>query len=268
MRKVFTYSKKKPYSSLKASESFAAATESLQQKENAQANAQSTRLADPAGDTPQTKRRKDIHTLFSKIDRQLNFLSLNEQADFSKYYRHKNIILNDHLTTGVSCSLDELLALLQQTDAMCFDDWFALQTPSMSASPNKPVSVSKLGEATFSEVFQFRGNDSDSDRVVKIIPLAMDAADLLETDVYPLPIGIDAAMHECTVLRKISALKEHRTTATPICWTGFNQILDMKVVKGHYPAELVSIWSAWDESNESENGSPGTFLTVRELCDF
>lgn len=76
-------------------------------------------------------------------------------------------------------------------------------------------------------------------------------------DIFPLPIAIGAAIHECKVLRRISMLKEHRTAAQPLLWTGFNQLLDICVVRGPYPERLIEAWKSFSIVKETENTLPG-----------
>ncbi len=56
-------------------------------------------------------------------------------------------------------------------------------------------------------------------------------------------------------------LKEHRTAAKPLLWTGFNQLLDMRVVKGPFPAPLIGAWKAYSIVKDSENCIPGNLST-------
>lgn len=112
---------------------------------------------------------------------------------------------------------------------------------------------SKLGEATFSEVFKFEMNDGEVE-VVKIIPLELEPS--MEADIYPLPININAAIHEYTVLHEVSGLAEFRKDAIPANWTGFNENLEICVVKGQYPDKLIETWKKWDKKNGSENSNP------------
>ena len=117
-------------------------------------------------------------------------------------------------------------------------------------------SCSKLGEATFSEVFKFEMKNGENE-VVKIIPLELRTSKESSEEVYPLPININEAIHECTVLNEISSLKDHRKDSTPSQFTGFNNNLGICVVKGQYPKALIKEWIKWDESRSSENSNPG-----------
>ena len=115
---------------------------------------------------------------------------------------------------------------------------------------------SKLGEATFSEVFKF---DMMTEReVVKIIPLELEPS--IEVDIYPLPININAAIHECTVLNEVSGLAEFRRDAFPLNWTGFNENLEICVVKGQYPERLIQNWLKWNKERGSENSNPSKII--------
>lgn len=114
----------------------------------------------------------------------------------------------------------------------------------------------KIGEATFSEVFKFELANGERE-VVKIIPLELEVSSN-SVDVYPLPININAAIHECTVLNEVSSLKEHRKESTPPSWTGFNRNIEMRVLKGQYPKQLNDAWIKWDKEKTSKNSNPGT----------
>ena len=83
---------------------------------------------DSSGDTPQTKRQKDIRKLLKKIDCKLNFLDLNEQADFHKFYRHKNIILSEIRNNSDEAKLSDLLELIRQAEVYDFYEWHSKKT--------------------------------------------------------------------------------------------------------------------------------------------
>lgn len=124
------------------------------------------------------------------------------------------------------------------------------------------TSSSKLGEATFSEVFKFEMKNGTNE-VVKIIPLEIDSVlttVTTDTEIYPLPININAAIHECTVLTEISSLKEYRKNSSPPQWTGFNSNIEICVVKGQYPKALIDNWIDWDKDRVSENSKPGKII--------
>lgn len=137
MRKVFTYSKKRPYSNVKNSPT--SSTDEIE-NENGSFNVKnnnnksnsnqkhtisvSSLLQDSTSGTPQTKRHKDIKSLLSNIDSKLNFLALNEKIDFSKFYRHKNIILSEARIQEKVATLEDLLELLEQPAVIAFDQWF------------------------------------------------------------------------------------------------------------------------------------------------
>lgn len=88
---------------------------------------------------------------------------------------------------------------------------------------------------------------------MKIIPLDLDNNSPI--DQYPLPININAAVHECKVLKEISALQ--RFCADSDEGTGFARLIEICVVEGKYPNRLVSEWKYWTETRTSENNDPG-----------
>lgn len=136
MRKVFTYSRKKPFSNIKNTQKDESSKENrvdFGKSEKRQYPDSHSKLissiisqsTDSSGDTPQTKRQKDIRNLLTKIDCKLKFLELNETADFHKFYRHKNIILAEMRDSSEKVGLSELLGLIQQEEVYDFRDWFS-----------------------------------------------------------------------------------------------------------------------------------------------
>lgn len=134
MRKVFTYSRKKPYSSVKNSfnDENSLKNQGLDDKTKTRPSEIHKQLItsiisnsmDSSGDTPQTKRHKDIRSLLSRVDCKLKFLELNESADFHKFYRHKNIILSEIRGTDQNAKLADVLDLLKQSEVFSFETWF------------------------------------------------------------------------------------------------------------------------------------------------
>jgi hypothetical protein len=134
MRKVFTYSRKKPYSSVKNSfnDENSLKNQGLDNKTKTRPSEVHKQLItsiisnsmDSSGDTPQTKRHKDIRSLLSRVDCKLKFLELNESADFHKFYRHKNIILSEIRGTDQNAKLADVLDLLKQSEVFSFETWF------------------------------------------------------------------------------------------------------------------------------------------------
>lgn len=134
MRKVFTYSRKKPYSSVKNSfnDENSLKNQELDDKTKTRPSEIHKQLItsiisnsmDSSGDTPQTKRHKDIRSLLSRVDCKLKFLELNESADFHKFYRHKNIILSEIRGTDQNAKLADVLDLLKQSEVFSFETWF------------------------------------------------------------------------------------------------------------------------------------------------
>ena len=137
MRKVFTYSRKKPFSNIKSSQKDEASKENhadfkKSEKRLYQQDSHSklissiiSKSTDSSGDTPQTKRQKDIKNLLTKIDCKLKFLELNETADFHKFYRHKNIILAEIRDSSENVGLPDLLELIRQDEVYEFRNWFS-----------------------------------------------------------------------------------------------------------------------------------------------
>ena len=137
MRKVFTYSRKKPFSNLKNSVNDENLVEnnnfdSNRSEKRAFLNDSDTKLitsiisesTDSLGNTPRTKRHKDIRNFLTHIDKKLKFLDLNESADFHKLYRHKNIILAEIRNASQDAKLPDLLELLEQKQVLTFEGWF------------------------------------------------------------------------------------------------------------------------------------------------
>ncbi len=126
------------------------------------------KVAPPQPSTPQTRRHYEtIKETLAKADRNFNFLTAlskassettttgaNHQSIYKKLFR---------LTPPIGHEVDipDLLAVLRQSEGVLgFDEWL---------ESKKQSKILKIGEATFSEVFCFNGEE-----VVKIIPLQLD----------------------------------------------------------------------------------------------
>lgn len=137
MRKVFTYSRKKPFSNIKSSQTDESSKENQvdfgkSEKRSLMNDSHSklissiiSKSTDSSGDTPKTKRQKDIRHLLTKIDCKLKFLEMNESADFLKCYRHKNIILAKIRGNSEQTTLNDLLELIRQIEVYNFQDWLS-----------------------------------------------------------------------------------------------------------------------------------------------
>ncbi len=136
MRKVFTYSRKKPISTFKSGGTNDGSTkenseDSKKTEKRSFSNDSHTKLissivsqsTDSSGDTPQTKRQKDIRSLLKVIDCKLKFLDLNENADFHRFYRHKNIILAEIRNVSEKVTVSDLLKLINQNEVYDFNEW-------------------------------------------------------------------------------------------------------------------------------------------------
>lgn len=111
-------------------------------------------------------------------------------------------------------------------------------------------------------MFKFELKNGEK-HIIKIIPLELEPT--IECDVYPLPININAAIHECSVLNEISGLMQFRRDAKPQNYTGFNNNLGICVVKGQYPKDLINYWMQWNEEKFSENNCPGKFKFILDF---
>lgn len=191
-------------------------------------------------DSPTTKRHCDsIKAALARADGRLGFLTSHQE----KLKAFLNV--PQPVEKSSKNDLSDLLALLRQTKIEDFADWFA---------QNNEGKARKIGEATFSEVFTITDPEDGSTKVMKIIPLSLLTGGNDDDEVLPLSISVPAAIHECKILRRISMLKEHRTVSTPLCWTGFNQLLSLNVVRGVWPKELLRAWSTY--TGPRENSSP------------
>lgn len=124
MRKVFTYSRKRPISSIASTN--AAAIDSNKE------NSALTNLKNEHTDSPQTKRQKDIRSIMTTVDCKLSALtkrvaSLSDSPNFSQYYKHKEWFLTQAATSRQDCdvSIGDLLKLLQLSQPVDFGAWFA-----------------------------------------------------------------------------------------------------------------------------------------------
>lgn len=103
----------------------------------------------------------------------------------------------------------------------------------------------KLNEATHCEVFLQKGPNPGSSRVYKIIPFGNE-----ELDQTP----IEDILQELSISKLVTGLD------------GFVNIIDVAVVKGKYPAYLLSQWDKFSSRNKSENVRPDLFTESQLYC--
>jgi len=121
MRKVFTYSRKRPISSVATSNSTTIGSD----KENF-----AVEIANNLqNDTPQTKRQKDIRSIMTTVDSKLSSLTkklttLPDSSNFSQLYKHKEWLLTNSSQQDGDVSIEALLKILQQSQLARFAAWF------------------------------------------------------------------------------------------------------------------------------------------------
>lgn len=102
----------------------------------------------------------------------------------------------------------------------------------------------KIGEGVFGEVF-LHGST-----VLKIIPIAGD----IEIN-GALQKRFDEILQEVIISQELSALRLNEKNFT----AGFVEVVNVRLVKGAYPAHLLKLWDEYDARKESENDRPDMF---------
>lgn len=102
----------------------------------------------------------------------------------------------------------------------------------------------KIGEGVFGEVFL---NEST---VLKIIPIEGDI------DINgAIQKRFDEILQEVIISQELSALRLNKQNFT----SGFVEVVNVRLVKGSYPAHLLKLWDDYDTRKESENERPDVF---------
>ncbi|KIR80431.1 HASPIN protein kinase [Cryptococcus gattii EJB2] len=160
----------------------------------------------------------------------------------------------DGLDEGKSSSqfpLESLIQACSSTSVQPFST-FIKSFPLFSAS--KDVFVTKVGEASYSEVFGFSQSTEDADLVLKVIPLF---SGIMETN-GPFP---DCSSPE-DVLREIEITKK----MNQVPGGGFVEFRGAYVVEGKYPNELLEKWDIYKSTQGSASVRPSAFGPAQKYC--
>lgn len=164
--------------------------------------------------------------------------------------------------------LEELLKLCGSKKMKRFNQWL---------DELEPVSILKIGESTFSEVFRLDFEKSfplpsnlssitaseGKQVALKIMPLLsplninshpQESIGSLDNFHTPEPIEMEHLLREIKALKSLNKLSEERKYAVPSGFTGFNRLLDCVLVNGEYPLALTAAWDSF--KNQSENERP------------
>lgn len=105
--------------------------------------------------------------------------------------------------------------------------------------------ITKLNEASYSEVFMQDSSKIGFSKIYKIIPFGNE-----ELNQSP----IQDILQELSIAKLVMTLD------------GFVDILDVAVVKGKYPPYLLQLWDEYNEEYGSENYRPDTFTDNQLYC--
>lgn len=105
--------------------------------------------------------------------------------------------------------------------------------------------ISKLNEASYSEVFIQENENTGASKIFKIIPFGNE-------ELHQSPI--QDILQELNIAKLVMNLD------------GFVDILDVAVVKGQYPDHLLQLWDEYNDDYGSENYRPDTFSDNQLYC--
>ncbi|QSL65688.1 hypothetical protein MERGE_003001 [Pneumocystis wakefieldiae] len=140
----------------------------------------------------------------------------------------------DFIKNEESPIVESLLSFTTQKNVYEFSDYVS--------SLLSEYSISKLGEASYSEVYLIKTENHD-ETVLKIIPFGKE--DQLTSE---------EVLHEVRVTAKMSSID------------GFVKSKGFVIVKGMYPEHLLSLWDKYDEVNKSENSRPDSYDKDQYFC--
>ncbi|EMR09024.1 hypothetical protein PNEG_02797 [Pneumocystis murina B123] len=133
-----------------------------------------------------------------------------------------------------SSIIGSLLSFATQTNVYEFSDYIS--------SLLSKYSISKLGEASYSEVYLIKTENYD-ETVLKIIPFGKEGQ-----------ITSQEVLHEVRVTTKMSSID------------GFVKSKGFVIVKGMYPEHLLFLWDKYNEVYESENSRPDSYDKDQYFC--
>lgn len=107
----------------------------------------------------------------------------------------------------------------------------------------------KIGEGVFGEVF-LNETSSRSSYVLKIIPI--EGADEINGAQQK---RFDEILQEVIISQELSGLQQCDKNRT----SGFVEVLNVRLVEGRYPANLLDLWNDYDTRQGTENDCPDVF---------
>jgi serine/threonine-protein kinase haspin len=126
-----------------------------------------------------------------------------------------------------------LFQLCDQYAPLAFDEYIRTLVET--------ATITKLGEASYSEVFLAH---SDEQQVLKVIPFGDEAGEVPINDI----------------------IQELRITHTMSDCRGFVQLKRATIVQGKYPEPLLNVWDKWHEEHVSESDRPDWYLSSQRYC--
>ncbi|KAG4304538.1 hypothetical protein PORY_001931 [Pneumocystis oryctolagi] len=133
-----------------------------------------------------------------------------------------------------SSIIDSLLSFSSYSNILDFSDYIS--------SLLSTYVISKLGEASFSEVYLMESKNGN-EVVLKIIPFGK------ENQEKPQEV-----LHEIRITAKMSSIN------------GFVKSKGFVIVKGPYPEHLISLWDKYDKNFKSENLRPDFYSEDQCFC--
>ncbi|CAG8556394.1 10789_t:CDS:2 [Ambispora gerdemannii] len=154
--------------------------------------------------------------------------------------RNKKTIKNDE------ANLLQLLEICGQKDYYSFEEFLGSECLGMAK---------KIGEATFSEVFEVTTSQFTSNKtrcVLKIIPFGQGKKVLVNGEVQCEVLDV---MQEVKITMELGGhAKLH-----PEIRTGFLKVYRVGICRGTYPISLIEAWDRWGNQHRSENNRPDYF---------
>ncbi|KAG4303268.1 hypothetical protein PCK1_000606 [Pneumocystis canis] len=174
----------------------------------------------------------------------LSILPLSSETDHSKVSKSKIIEnLENHVLNKAkhfpenkteSSIIESLLSLASQSNILKFSDYIS--------SLLSTYTITKLGEASFSEVYLMK-NENSQETVLKIVPFGKKSQEKAQD-----------ILHEVRVTKRMSSIN------------GFVKSKGFVVVKGVYPEHLITLWDRYNEIFKSENPRPDFYHEDQCFC--
>ncbi|CAG8527077.1 2201_t:CDS:2 [Ambispora leptoticha] len=154
--------------------------------------------------------------------------------------RNKKTIKNDE------ANLLQLLEICDQTDYYSFEEFLGSECLGMAK---------KVGEATFSEVFEVTTSNFTSNKtrcILKIIPFGQGKKILVNGEEQ---CSILDVMQEVKITMELGGHSKFH----PEIRAGFLKVYRVGICRGTYPIPLLEAWDRWNRQHKSENDRPDYF---------